>query len=305
MPRRAGIRPAVALFAIFCCVQLLIGAVLGQQPTLVPVNDDLPALLKRMEANRRANARLAARYTFDETRNTKTFNHKGKLVHEDSERFVSVIIDGVDYNRVVEENGKPVPEKQQVSEQKRQDAISELGQNYDFAFELVGVNPRDYIYSDLPISYLSTLFDNRVVGRELINGRDNLVVESTPKANVNPGSGRAQTALDWKETTWIDVEDAMPTRYEVELLRDKKYLLKGGTSQRELTRLPVTQSENSHWPENVWMIHGWNAHYSWRMFRITSSSVSKADFYNYKRFQSDAHVLEDSVQEVPAPAKQR
>ena len=301
MPRRAGIRSALALFAICCCAHLFIGAASSQQPSSASANDDLNALLKRMEANSRVNAQFAARYTYDVTRDIKTYNRKGKLIHHLSDRFVCVIIDGVAYNRVVEENGQPVDGKEPIAEQKRQDAIGKLskGKGYDFVFELIELNPREYIYSDLPISYLDTLFDNRVAGYELINGRDNLVVESTPKINANPASDRARTALDWKETTWIDVEDAMPTRYEAELLRDKNYLLKGSTSRCEFARLPVTQSENSHWPENVWMVHGWIAHYSWRMFRITNSSVSQADFYNYERFQSDAHILEDSVQEVP------
>jgi len=289
----------LALFAICCCAQLFIGAASGQQPSSASGNDDLPALLKRMEANSRANAQFAARYTYDATRDSKTYNRKGKLIHHLSDRFVCMIINGVAYNRVVEENGQPVDGKEPIAEQKRENAIDELSKGYDFALEMIDLNPRDYIYSDLPISYLDTLFDNRVAGYELINGRDNLVVESTPKINANPASDRARTALDWKETTWIDVEDAMPTRYEVELLRDKNYLLKGGTLRREFARLPVTQPENSHWPENVWMVHGWIAHYSWRMFRTTNSSVCQADFYNYKRFQSDAHILEDSVQEVP------
>jgi len=304
MPRRAGIRPALALFAIFSCAHLFVGTASGQQPAPPSGCDDLNAFLKRMEANVRANEPLAARYTYDETRATKCYNHKGKQTHQNSEKFVSVIVGGLDYNRVVERNGVPVPENRQIAEQKRQDAISELGKSYDFVFEMVGLNPRDYIYSDLPVSYLDSLFDNRVIGREMINGRDNLVVESTPKANASPGSDRAKTALDWKETTWIDIEDAMPTRFDIELLNNKNYLLSGSTGRSEFTRLRVTRPGDSQLPPVVWLIHGKSGHFSYKILWSTNSSVTQIDCYNYKRLQSDAHVIDDSMRKVSPPGKQ-
>jgi len=300
MPHCLRIRLLLLTLVICCSANWLIGSVSCQQTTSIS-NDDLTALLKRMEANRAGNERLAAEYTFDEARENKNYNGKGKLTSQHSDKFASVVINGVAYNRVVEEDGKSVAENQQVAEQKRQDAISELRQGYDFVFEMVGLSPHDYIYSDLPISYLDTLFDNRVVGHQAIDGRDNLVVESTPKMHANPATDKARTALDWKETTWIDIEDAMPSQYEVELLRDKDYLSKGGTYKREFTRLTVTHSETSQSPEHAWMLRKWSAQFRCRMLWMTVSSATQTEFYNFKRFRTEVHVLEDSVKPVPAP----
>ena len=304
MPHRAGIQLTLALFAICCCAHLFVGMTVGQQPSPTSGSEDLKALLKRMETSRQANAGLAAQYTFDGSTNAKFYDRKGKLLNDSTTKWVTVTIDGVQYSRTVEFNGKPISGEKQIADRKRQDAISELRKDYDFAFDMGGRNPRDYIYSDLPVSYLDTLFDNRVIGHEQINGRDNLVVESTPKANAHPGSDRAKTALDWKETTWIDIEDAMTTRFDIELLNDKKYLLSGSTAREEFTRLPVTRSGDSPLPPMVWLIHSKSGHFSYRALWSAGSSISQIDCYNYKRFQSDAHVIEDSVQEVPAPGKQ-
>jgi hypothetical protein len=285
-----------------------VGKVSGQQPTLTSGSDDLNALLKRMEANMQANARFAARYTYDGTYEFRIYNNDGKLIHQASDKFASVTVNGIQYNRIIEEDGKPVSEEQQIAGQKRQEAMSELEKDYDFIFEMRGPHPHDDIRSGLPISYLGTLFDNHAIGHELINGRDNLVVLSTPKEDANPDSDPAKTALDWKEVTWIDVEDTMPTRYEVELqrdvklLRDQGHLLKGGTFSREFARLPFTQPGKSQLPEIVWLLHSWNARLNYRTLWNTNTSVSHVDAYNYKRFQSDARVIENSVQEVPAPA---
>jgi len=82
---------------------------------------------------------------------------------------------------------------------------------------------------------LNALFDNHVVRHETINGRDNLVIESVPKSGIGPSLTQEGTALDWKETTWVDVGYVMPTRIEAELLNDKGFLLKGTTLQQTIS----------------------------------------------------------------------
>jgi hypothetical protein len=257
-----------------------------------------------MESNRQTNARLATRYTFDATRDVRTYDPKGKLMQQRSYKLVSAFAEKVDGSRVIEEDGEPAAAKQQNVGQGRQDATNELKKNYDFACVMKRFIHREYVFSDLPIRYLDNLFDNRPIGHELINGRDNLVVESTPKANPDLGSDRARTALDWKEITWIDVEDAMPTRYGVELLRDRGPLLKGGAFSRDFTRLPIPETGKSQSSENVWLIHSWTTQFCYHLLGSTYTLINHVDVSNYKRFQSDAHVIDDSVQEAAPPGKQ-
>jgi hypothetical protein len=299
MRRRAGIPPVLALLAVFCGARLSIGAATGQQPPPTTVNDDLPALLAQMKTNMKANSRLASRYTFDGTTDCKIYDPKGKLLSDVSNKWITVTIDGIEYNRIVEENGKPLSRRKQIAEQKRSDAVGKMGNGYDFVFDVVGRDPHDNIYSDLPISYLDTLFENQVLGPQLIAGRDNLVIDSTPKLNAKPQSDREKTALDWREITWIDIEDSMPSRYDVQLVSRKRYMLVGSFTGVEFTRLPVSPPPDSQPAPHVWLMHGSTAHF---IFWPTNSEVLRDDFYNYKRFQSDAHVLEHSVQEVPDPA---
>jgi hypothetical protein len=301
MRRRAENRPALVLLAICCCAHLFVVAASSQQPSPIPIGDDLNALLKRMETNNRANNRVAARYTFDWTSSCEIYNPKGKLLSDNSDKWVSVTIDGVQYERIVESNGKPLSKRKQIAERKRSDAVGELGKGYDFVFDIVRRDPRNNVYSDLPFSYLDSLFDNRVLGHQSINGRDTLVVESTPMVDAKPQSDREKTAFDWRETTWIDIEDLVPARYDLELVNRKNFLQKGTVYSVEFTRLPVTQTGNSQLPPNVWLIHSDSGHF---IFWPANSEVLHDDFYNYKRFQSDSRVLEDSVQVGPSPGKQ-
>jgi hypothetical protein len=299
MAYRSQIRALQFVFVVSCCANCLIATTPCQQPASSMSDIDLHALLKRMNENIHANDRLAARYTFDWTSVFKIYSSKGKVLSDKSEKWVHVNIDGVDYARMVEVNGKPLSPKKQIAEQKRSDSMGQLGKGYDFVFQVIGMNPRDYIYSDFPVSYLDTLFDNRVIGRQVIDGRDTLVVESTPKADAEPLSDREKTAMDWKETTWIDVEDAMPARYDAELLNTKNYLLKDSVERLEFTRFPVTEARNLKLPAYVWLMEASSFHF---FLWSKNYEVGRDDYYNYRRFQSDAQILEDSMREIPSPS---
>jgi hypothetical protein len=177
------------------------------QPKPAVISDrDLSDLLRQMHANLRANEELAQQYVCDDSVHEEYFNKSGKKTAEKSEKIESVFVNGLLYHQIVEQNGKPVPPKKQLSLQRHEDAITELGDGFDFIFDLRDGNPKDSIYSALPICCLNTLFDNHLVRHETINGRDNLVIESTPKSSVGVSSAPGATALDWKETTWVDVE---------------------------------------------------------------------------------------------------
>lgn len=299
MAYRVKIRSLQFLFVVFCCANCLIATAPGQQPPPTKSDIDLHALLKQMNENIHANDRLAARYTFDWTSSLKIYSSKNKVLTDKSIKWVHVNIDGVDYSRIVEINGKPLSPGKQIKEQKRSDSMGQLGKGYDFVFQVIGLNPRDYIYSDFPVSYLDTLFDNRVIGRQVINGRDNLVVESTPRTDAEPESDREKTALDWRETTWIDVEDAMPTRYDAELLNTKNYLLKGSVESLEFTKFPVTEVGNLKLPPYVWLMGTSSFHF---FLWSKNYEMGRDDYYNFRRFQSEAQLLEDSMKEVRSPS---
>jgi hypothetical protein len=297
---RAAIRPVLALLAFCYCASLFIWMASGQQPPPTSSNGDLNALLKRMEANNRANKRIAAGYKFDWTSRCKIYNRKGKRISDSFTQWVTEPRDGVEYSRIVEVNGHPLAQAIQNFEQMRSVSMGGLGKGYDFIFQIVTDDPHNYIYSDLPVSYLDTLFENRVVGHQLINGRDSLIVESTPKADAKPQSEREKTALDWKETTWIDIEDEMPARYDLELINSKKYLLKGSAFSLEFTRLPVMHTGSLQLPLDAWLMHSDSGHF---LFWPTNSEVLRDDYFHYKRIKSDAHMIVDPVREVPTPAE--
>src|SRR5271157_1264297 len=169
--------------AVMWCGLTLNRAAIAQKEAAALTGEDLISLLQHMHANIVANDKLAQQYTCDDLVQESYFNKKGKKIREYSEKDESLFVGGLPYYHIVEENGKPLSAQLQVSVQKHEDALSKLGKEFDFVFDIREADPRYSFYSALPICCLATLFENRVLRHEQINGHDNLVVESVPKTN--------------------------------------------------------------------------------------------------------------------------
>jgi hypothetical protein len=281
-----------------CCGLTINSSAIGQKEATALTGKDLAALLQRVHVNRVANGEIARQYASDDRTHTVAINKSGKTIQDKTEKVEVVIVGGLPYRHIVEENGKPLSTQKLISAQKHQDALSVLGQGFDFTFDLRDGNPRDSVYSALPICCLAALFENRLLRHEQINGRDNLVVESVPKANPAAVTPVERTALDWKETTWIDVEDLMPARYEIELLNDKSFLLKGSKEQREFFKLEKYVDTKGVSTEKVWLLRSKEGHYNlkflWQRQFLTFEDTS----YNYKKFKVDTRIDSDSMREI-------
>jgi len=297
-----SLHQTITLCFVWSCLIWFDLPAFAQQNSPLPSGAELKALLERVTANVKANEKAAEQYVSDETRHGINLNKKGEVVSEHSDKLECVSIDGQVFMREVERNGKPVTLERQIREQKRLDAMSEQGKGMDLTLEMEGLDPSQFIYTLLPVCCLDSLFDNRVVGHEIINGRDNLVIESTPRPNAIPASEKERTALDWKETTWIDVDDLIPARYEALLLNDKDYLKKGTTERMDFFRQPDTSTNANGSPRFIWLQHSSVFHMSIKVLWVRSSAVSESSYYNYRRFRVDMQVLGDSVQQM-SPAQ--
>jgi hypothetical protein len=276
-------------------------AAIAQKEADLLIGDKLIALLEQMQTNLKANDELAQKYASDEESYAITLNQKGRTVWKESAKYECAFVGGLSYIHMVEKNGKPLDAKKLASEQKRSDALNQLGSERDFVFGINGLSAQDAIHSALPICCLTTLFNNRVLGHEQINGRDNLIVESVPKANAYPASTKDKTALDWKEITWIDVVDLMPARYEVELLNDKgslPTLLKGSKERNDFFRLDKVFDTKNHSSETVWLLSSLEGHFNLKCLWQREFETWKDTEYNYRRFKADVRLLEGSEREI-------
>lgn len=286
---------------VILCATLFAGSARGQAP--LPSHDELQVLLKRMAQQIAANEKLSQQYTSEELWHNVNFNKDGKKTVDESAKYENIFVEGLGYRRKVEQNGKPLEGKGAEEEEKRYSkAVMER--------RAMSWTEKRHLFQthstfEFPLDWLATLFDNHIIGREQINGRDTLVIESTPLLNVHPSSeAEQQHVLDMKEKTWIDSADAMPVRIEVEMLKDRGHVEKGSTFALEFQRVIDQPASDGRPVRPVWLIHSSVVCISGKLLFVKIHGTTEQTWSNYKRFHVDVRLLEDSVQEAPATRKE-
>ena len=276
---------------------VLCGAAVGLAQTPDPSRKALADLLARVNSNWKANGILTEQYTSDEIYHNRNFDKKGKTVEDETAKYENVFVEGLPYRRKVEENGKPLSEKTAAAEEKRFNQAVEERRKMSLEEKRRGLHFG--FHSSLPICCLLTLFDNRIVRHETVNGRDAAVVESVPKPNAKPANKDEETSLGWKETTWIDAEESVPARIEVELLEDRGHMSKGMTIRMDFVRLIDTPASDGQPERSVWLQSDSISHLQFKVMWYEVSGITEQTWSNFKKFHVDMRLLEDSVQEVP------
>jgi hypothetical protein len=259
---------------------------------------DLAELLAHLQERMAANYKLTQQYTSDETKHDENFDKSGKKTSEHTTKFENMVVEGLLYRREVERDGKPLSGKDAAEEQKRYDeAVAERRAMKEGHRPLL--LSRTY-NSDLPMTYLETLFDNRVLRTESVNGRETVVVESLPKPDAKPKNVGEKSALDWKQTTWIDLADGVPARFEVELLRDRKNFQKGLTLRTDFTRRVDEPGADGTADRAVWLQTAQRWDIKLKMLWMSAAGRGETAWTNFKKFRVDMRLLEETLQEVPA-----
>jgi len=258
---------------------------------------DVAAQLQRMQSSVQKNGKLQQQFTSDEIWHNVNYGKNGKKTVDESAKYENVFVEGLPYRKKVESNGKPLNGKAAEKEEKRYEKAVEERRGMSIAQKRHWWR-MGFTYS-LPICCLTTLFDNRIVRHETIGGRDTIVVESTPKPDAKPANDAEKSSLNWKETTWIDTADAMPTRIEVESLTDAGHFAKGMTTRIDFTRLVDSPLPDGQPQQTVWLQQSVVSKFHFKLMWMGVSGETDQTWSNFKRFHVDLRLLEDSVEEVP------
>jgi negative regulator of sigma E activity len=169
-------------------------------------------LLKTSEASK-------TRFTYSRLEHQRTFNTKGKQIGEITRLFEVTYLFDLEYTRLLEINGKPLQGRILEAEQKRySDAYNQRkGLNAQQRSELAKGKFKNVTFH---MGELLTVYDNRVIGHEVVSGRNCVVIDAMPKASVSDAPKR-------HAVLWIDPANGEMLEFAFDLLADEDDLLKG------------------------------------------------------------------------------
>ena len=208
--------------------------------------DDANQILKRLVEAQDKNWEHARQYAYTEELTNFAYDKTGKPVQNGAAVWEVIFVEGLEYKKLISQDGKPLDAKAQAKEEKKMQQTAEERRKQRRA----GVfRPT---VSKGSTQELLTLFDNRLLGEEQIRGRKAWIVESTPQAGRVPANQHEKEVLSFSHKLWIDQAENLTLKTVDTVIGDHIYQKPGSTITFEFEKidddawLPVHQSDDFH-----------------------------------------------------------
>ena len=246
------------------------------------VTPDPVALMRRSVAAEKANSAKAQQYTYRYYKVNIDFDKNGKESERRSETWDIIGLEGSTYRKLVMRNDKPLPPKEKKREDDRQQKEAErrrketpeerrnrtLSFSYSFYF---------------PYARAADIYDLRYAGEEAVEGRPAYVVEGSPKPGFHPANDSEKESLNYRFKIWLDREDLVSSRIELEVIGDHSRMQKGS----------IVYGLDWRNEDGVWLSKVVTFKYTAKFFKmLTARGEMTGTYTDYKKFQVDSRILD-------------
>jgi hypothetical protein len=157
-------------------------------------------------------------YTWVAQDSERYLDSNGKTKSVKTEAWETLILFGEPHRRIIEHDGKRLPPDAQRKQQERLDKVlAKLGretpeqrQRREAEAERQRRKDREFL-REIP-----DLYDFRLDGDAIVDGREVWVIEARPRPNARPKSGDAKALLKIKGKIWVDKAEYQWVRIEAE-----------------------------------------------------------------------------------------
>jgi hypothetical protein len=258
---------------------------------------DVPTAQEILERSLKAseqNWKLSENYTWKETRIFREKDRNGKVKEQRSRTYDVTIIDGKEYERLILEDGRPLPPEKERKEQAKLDKeIAELQKESpsDRARRLAKQKEereeRERMFRAVPKA-----FRFQVVGEETIEGRPTWVIAATPREGFKPFNRPTSWLPKMKGKLWIDKQALIWLKADVETL---------DTISFGLLLARVGKGSTMHFEQQlvngeVWMPRRTEVEFDARLALLKKLYGETEILYSdYKKFSSDSTIVSTTV----------
>ena len=266
----------------FRLILALLGALPGSMALAQPPRPDAVDLFLRSAQVEKANSDKVRRYAYREYKVTQEIDKNGKESNRQTETWDVIGLEGDTYRKLILRNDQPLAPKEQKREEERlaQETARRKGQKrrkglLSFSFS--------YGVKRLAPERTAALFDLEFKGTEEVDGRAAYVIEGMPKANAQPANANEKENLNYRLKMWIDQEDHMQSRGEMEVIGEHSRMHKG----------TLIESSNARNETGVWLPKEVRFRFNLRILKMgTVRGDLRLTYSDYRRFQVDSEVVE-------------
>jgi hypothetical protein len=270
---------------LLAAIFLFTSSALGQNAA----SDSSPdSLIQKALEYFNANQKQAYSYTYTELWHNQNFDKRGRLKTDESAKFESVFIDDLPYLRKIEQDGEPLTGRAARKEEKRYEAAVRARKGMTLKQKQAEMRAKNFNFP-FELGLLPKLYDNRIVGTEILDGHPAIHIDCIPRAGIEAKNERESNALSVHVQVWIDVQEQTFSRFDGELLAPVNGLMPG--SDASLSFLPL----NGVWLPSQSIFHGRS-----KLGNSVVSVKTILTYSNFQKFRVDVRVLDNNKLEIPA-----
>lgn len=142
-------------------------------------------------------------YAYTQEYQIKNFNRHGKTTSDHSYKYEAVLLEGVPYLRKTEEDGHPLAGKSAEDEMQKYLKAGEERRGMTLAQKQESARTKS-LRLDIPLDSLTTAYQPRVIGPEVMNGRETVHVQAVPRSDAASLDHRGPKAVHMQIDAWID-----------------------------------------------------------------------------------------------------
>jgi hypothetical protein len=234
------------------------------------------------------NQKQAYAYTYLELWHNQNFNKHGRLKANESAGFESVFINDMPYLRKIEEDGEPLRGRAARREERKYEAAVQARKGMTLEQKQAEMRAKSFSFP-FELRLLPTLYDNRIVATEILDGRPSVHIDCVPRSEIDANNEEESNALRVHLQVWIDVEDQIFSRLDGELLAPVNGLMPGSHASVSFLRV-----------NGIWL--PWQSTFNGRTKLRKSIVGVRTDltYSNFQKFRVDVRVLDSSRPNPPA-----
>ena len=280
---------------------------LEQQPQGEDQSPSLPATSDPKEIVRRAtevdhhNFERAQKYTCTQREVIKHLDKHGNVKSTEIKTFDINFYFGEFYARLVQQDDKPLSEKEQKKEDEKLEKFlaKRRNENEEDRQKRAEKQRKEREEGRAFVRDVQNAYDFRLVGDEQVSGEDAWVIEATPRKDFKPTQPHADILKKIKGKMWIEKKDYNWVKVEAEATDTISF----GLFLFRIHPGSRFSLENAHINNEFWGLHRLIINGSARIALLKNEIAEQEDdFSNYKKFSSTVTIL-PGVREVPAEEK--
>jgi hypothetical protein len=175
---------------------------------------------------------MAAGAVQDKKNEKFTFLEDEEREGEKKRTYDNIMLEGANYRKLILIDGKPLDAKTAKKVEEDLEKTRQQRKRHQVGFHKE--------IQDSTLDQVARLFDSKVTGEEVINGRKAWRVESEPKPGVKGANSQEEEVLATRRVTWFDEEDGVEARSRSTYFRNVHQIQAGNEMEAESSKIGDT-----------------------------------------------------------------